>query len=137
MKENLRVEQEQRALEYLNVLGISRLFSDLVKVGVENLAKFFADLYERPELEGYIKSFEEETGALVYYVTHDDCIFGECFSLLYISKYPEDWVHQTPRLCGDGRYIVSAWVDNVTREDCSEFGSIVVTEVRGTLLRIG
>ena len=137
MEKNLRCEQEERALEFLAAMGVSKLFSDVVKNGDEKLARFFADFCDFPELEGYIRKFEEKTGALVYYVTRENLGFGECFSLLYVSKYEEDWVIQTPRAVGEKQYIAFAWCWNVTRDDCSEFGSIVVENNRGMLFRIG
>ena len=33
------------------------------------------------------KEFEEETGTLVYAVTHEIFEFGECYSFLCVSKY--------------------------------------------------
>lgn len=133
----LRCAQEKKALEFLSDMKAAKFFSDVVKSGVEKLARFFADFCDFPELEGYIQKFEEKMGVLVYYVTRENLGFCDCFSLLYVSNYEEDWEIQTPRVVGEKQYIAFAWCWNVTRDDCSEFGSVVVENNRGMLFRIG
>ena len=96
-----------------------------------------SDFVESKVTDTDIQKFEEKTGALVYYVTRENLGFGECFSLLCVSKYEEDWAIQTPRAVGEKQYIAFAWCWNVTRDDCSEFGSVVVENNRGMLFRIG
>ena len=137
MNDMLRNEQEKKALEFLNAMGISRLFSDIAKAGVDKLSKFFADLYEYPSLEEYIKRFEAEKQALVYYVTSESFLWGDCFSLLYVSRYEEDWAIQFPiPVIGKRQYIVQAWVWNRSEEWRSEFGSAVVESEYGLLSRV-
>ena len=135
----LRDEQEKKAVEFLDMMGINKIFPDIVKAGVNNLARFFADLYEYPKLEGYIRAFEVLKEALVYYVTYESFPWGECFSLLYISKYSEDWELQTPcPVVGKkNQYRVQAWAWNLTEEWRSEFGSILVERGYGLLYRVG
>ena len=135
----LRCEQEKKALEFLSVMGAAKFFADVVKIGEGKLAKFFADLHECPALENYIKRFEEEKEALVYYATKENCPWGECVSLLYVSQYQEDWLYQMPRVSSvdPARYIVTAYVWNMSDESRSEFGSIMVERTYGMLVRVG
>ena len=133
----LRCAQEKKALEFLSVMGAAKFFSDVVKNGEGKLAEFFAAFYKYPNLEGYIKRFEEEKKALVYYVTQESFPWGECFSLLYVSQYEEDWQYQKPRVTEENQYIASAWVWNVTDDTCSEFGSVLLVKSYGCLVRVG
>ena len=128
-----------RAIDFLSVMGAAKFFADVVKIGEGKLAKFFADLHERPALENYIKSFEKEKGARVYYATKESLPWGECVSLLYVSRYQEDWLYQMPRVSSvePARYMVTAYVWNMTDDTRSEFGSIIVERTCGMLVRVG
>lgn len=139
MEKKFRSEQEKVALEFLSAMGVSRPFSDLVKLGVEAVAKFFSDFHTCPALYTYIKRFEEEKGGLVYYATKESFPWGECITLLYVSRYEEDWGYQMPRLVNgeENQYVASAWVWNMTEDWRSEFGSVIVMTSYGMLFRLG
>ena len=139
MNEDFRKEQVSRAIDFLSVMGAAKFFADVVTIGEGKLAKFFADLLECPALENYIKRFEEEKGALVYYATKESCPWGECVSLLYVSRYQEDWLYQMPRVSSvdPARYMTYAYVWNMTDESRSEFGSIILERTYGMLVRVG
>lgn len=100
----------------------------------ERFGGFFIDEDNEPALKAKIKQFEEETGSLVYAVTHERTSFGECYSLLCVSRYEEEWGEevQSNGNCAS----VWAYVWNKTFEDDSEFGSIGVKSFGGGIIRI-
>lgn len=125
-----REEQELKARVLKESLGIGW-------VPTVNVSEFFSKAYENPKLKEAIDLLEEKFNVLVYYVTHENTSFGECYSFLYVSSYKEDFPHQDVRFCKDGEMIVLAWVWNVTKEYNSEFGSIAVVNDHGALVRVG
>ena len=138
MKENEFTKgQVETALSFMFDLDLKGLFTVCFQSAPTEFAgKFFSESLEYPELKDKIAELQERNGALVYYVTHETFWFGECYSLLYVSTYPEDWPHQEPRKVGGNRFIVHAYVWNVTDERNSEFGSIVVENQHGMLVRV-
>ena len=133
-----REEMKQEAIRYLKRLDI---FKPYIK-GFENkdMVCFFEEfggywLYQEPEIAAKVKTFEEETGNLVYAVTHEYTAFGEIWDFLYVSKYVEDgtdFVYSQ----GNGRFIVDAYAWNRTDDGCSEFGSIEVVSMGGGIKRV-
>lgn len=95
---------------------------------------YFIGEDNEPALYAKIKAFEEETGSLVYAVTHEHTEFGECYSFLYVSKYEKEWGMEV--MDGGGYSIVWAYVWNKTCEDDSEFGSIGVKSFGGGIVRV-
>jgi len=83
-----------------------------------------------------IKEFETECQCLVYAVTHDYMTFGECYDLLCVSQYEEDWDHIV-RYCSNNIFLVNVYAWNVDNEDCSEMGFVNIANVNGGLGRIG
>ena len=71
----------------------------------------------------------------MYYVTRDFMTWGACFSFLCVSKYGEDLPRINVRECANGEKIVWAWVENIDNPQDSEYGSIVVINDKGFLVR--
>lgn len=135
----LREKQKEFALKILKKLDVYRPyikgFKDKGDVcWFENYAGFWA--YQDEELMAKIKEFEEENNALVYAVSHDYTEFGECFSLLYISQYEEDWDYTIQHI-EQNKYYVASYVWNKTDDWCSEFGDIAIISAFGGIRRIG
>ena len=108
-------------------------YSEPVKMG----GMKFGALYwvsNEPEWEKQVEEFEAEYNALVYHAVHSYTTFGECLSLLYVSDYPDEWEYDNEDI-KDG--YVMTYTINLDYPDCSEFGSIVVREAGGGLVRIG
>ena len=83
-----------------------------------------------------VKSIEDDKHCLVYAVTHDYMIFGECYSLLLVSPYQEDWNYSL--LAEDNSiFRVNAYVWNSTVEEHSEMGYVIIKTIKGNLGRIG
>lgn len=100
----------------------------------EGFGGYYIDEYQEPELLKKIRAFEEETGSLVYAVTHNIFEFGECYSFLIISKYEEEW-SMTLEEVKDGYAFSYVW--NKTDDYCSEFGTIALKSFGGGIARIG
>lgn len=135
----LREKQKEFALKILKQLDIYRPyikgFKDKGNVcWFENYAGFWA--YQDEELMKKIKEFEEEHNALVYAVSHDYTQFGECFALLYISAYEEDWDYTIQHI-EQNKYYVASYVWNKTDEWCSDMGDIAIISAFGGIRRIG
>ena len=135
----LREKQKEFALKILKQLDIYRPyikgFKDKGDVcWFENYAGFWA--YQDEELMAKIKEFEEEHNALVYAVSHDYTDFGECFALLYISAYEEDWDYTIQHI-EQNKYYVASYVWNKTDEWSSDMGDIAIISAFGGIRRIG
>jgi hypothetical protein len=100
----------------------------------EGFGGYYIDESQEPELLKKIREFEEETGSLVYAVTHNIFEFGECYSFLIISKYEEEW-SMTLEEVKDGYAFSYVW--NKTDDYCSEFGTIGVKSFGGGIARVG
>lgn len=79
-----------------------------------------------------VHNFEMANDCLVYHVIHDYTNFGELLTLLYVSKYSEEWEQDRADL-REGFPL--AYVFNLDNDICSEFGSVVVESYNGALLR--
>lgn len=80
-----------------------------------------------------VEEVENEYGIMVYHIIHHNAKFGECYCMLYVSNYEEDWQTDNELLQDD---IVYAYVYNKDNEDFSEFGTIAVRRSFGGLVRI-
>ena len=81
-----------------------------------------------------VKRFEEEWDGVVYHVIKSYTSLGLMYSLLFVSKYEEEWEMEDEEI--EGGYVL-AWVENIDMPDCSEMGTIVVEPSIGGLRRIG
>ena len=122
-------QQLEKALELAKTLGLR-------VTGVLTSAEFYSSISGTNIFEKIVW-LEETFGVLVYAWTHEFTSFGECYSFLYVSSYLEDFPHHDIRVGKNGEMVALAWVWTVDREHCSEFGSIVVKNEHGTLVRIG
>ena len=130
--------QKEKAIECMKALDIYKPYiKEFEKKGTVTLFERFGGYYitddSESELFNKIKEFEAETGSLVYAVTHERFIFGECYSFLCISKYEEDWdlsLETSPY----GSYAF-AYVWNKDDDLCSEYGTIGVQSFGGGIAR--
>ena len=100
----------------------------------ENYGGFYVD--QEPEIYNKMKEVEEEFGCLVYALTHDMTDFGECWSMLCVSRDAEE-----PRdvlgTFNSREYYAFAYVWNKSNPIFSEFGDIVVSSRYGGIKRVG
>ena len=129
-------QRKQKAIELMKKLDIYEPYiesfekQDLVCF-FERFAGFWT--YQDPELEQKIKEIKEKYYCTVYAVTHEFTAFGECYSLLLVTDYKEEW-HSF--LEGkDNKYYTFAYVWNKSDDWCSEFGTIGVQSLDGGIRR--
>lgn len=124
------------AMKSLDILPayINKFKKDGTITLFERFAGFYIDEYNEPELLKKIKDFEAETGSIVYAVTHEMFMFGECYSFLIISKYEEEWEYVLEDV-KEGYAFSYVW--NKTDEWCSEFGTVTIQSLGGGIRRVG
>ena len=129
--------KKAKAVEMLKELNIYKPYIDGFKEEnnvcyFERYAGYWA--YQDEELMKKIKQIEQRYNCLVYAVTHEYLEFGECYSLLVIPDYKEDWDYILEK--AQNGYYAYAYVWNKTDNDCSEFGTIGVESFDGGLKRV-
>lgn len=131
-------EKKKKAIQNLKELNVSQLVIDMLENGEICCFDSFIPMAHTDNLlkiKKKIKEIEEQHDCFVYAIVHSFEDFGECFSLLVIPDYIEDWDYlitkQTSKI-----YSVLSYVWNVSKEEYSEFGSIVLTNIYGSLKRI-
>ena len=129
-----KAKQKQEALERMKMLKLhGNIIKEFDKEGIVNLSENGGFLYWLDsDQQAIVDEFEAEHDALVYHVIHDFTELGELYSLLYVSKYEEEWEDERTDL-KDGYVFVYA--KNVDDDFCSEFGSIGVKPQFGGLVR--
>ena len=81
-----------------------------------------------------MRELESKYSCLVYAVTHEFTEFGECYSFLIVTNYPEEW---DELVYSEGsRHSAFAYVWNKDDDWCSEFGSVLVRSFGGGIKRI-
>ena len=123
----------------LSIMRQMQLLPDYIEMFENEKVCIFESFYgygvdQFPELKQKIRELECKHKCLVYAVTHDNTSFGELYDFLIVPKHEEDWEH-FPRSEGS-RHIVYAYVWNTTREECSEFGSVLIQAFHGGIARI-
>ncbi len=130
--------QKEKAVECLQELDVCYEF---IKKFIDNEEVTVFDSFIGENIKNYsevqqkIKEIESQYKCLVFAVTHEYFDFGECYSLLVVSKYEEEW-EQCLRYFNEDSYSALAYVWNKTDDNCSEFGSVVVNTAWGGLLRV-
>ena len=131
-REEMKLEAVKRMKKLELHYNAIRDFSK--KDSVLNKSEGYGALYWLTEEEKkMVEEVEKEYNIMVYHVIHHNAEFGECYCMLYVSSYAEDW--QTDRELLDDN-IVYAYVYNKDNEDFSEFGTIAVKKSFGGLVRI-
>ena len=131
--------QKEIAVECLQKLDIYKPYIRRFEVAgipcfFERFGGFYAD--QEPWLFAKIKEVEKEYGCLVYAVTHELFTFGECWSMLCVSKDTKEAIDCLVP-CVTGHFYAYAYVCNQTDESLSEFGDIAVQTLGGGIRRIG
>ena len=131
-------EQVKVAKKLMSELNITKsLIDGVMEKPAEFVRDFFSNAWGRPELALKMDEIRKRFGCLIYYVTHEESNFGEMYSFLIVSKYPEDWKYQFVKKYPDRMMSVDAYVWNVTDDNKSEMGRILVQNEEGLLLRVG
>lgn len=96
------------------------------------------DINNHQELKEIIKEFEDQRHALVYHAQLAKYEFGLCLSILFVSKYPEEWEMDQEDLKADSKGIMYpyAYVYNIDIPDFSDMGKIGIVRKNGGISRI-
>lgn len=135
---NITIEEKKlKAIELMTKLDIYKPyikgFKDENEVCYfERFAGFWA--FQDAELVQKIKEIEQKHNCLVYAVTHEFTEFGECYDLLIVSDYKEEWDYELEKVAPN-TYSAFAYVWNKDDEWCSEFGSIGIQSFGGGIRR--
>ena len=142
-----RQKQKQEALKRMKLLKLhSNVINEFKKEDVvyyseRQNAIFDGILYwvsNNPQFKKVIQEFEEEYGAMVYHaqLTYFNG-FGQCLSLLYVSKNEQEWEMDLNDLTTpDKTKNVCAYVANVSCPEYSEFGYIGIESRNGGISRV-
>ena len=132
-----REERKTQALAYLKELNIySPYINGFMKQDkvcyFERFGGYWVD--QQPEVYAKMKDLEARFNATVYAITHEYTEFGECYSFLMVTNYPEEWDDLLFK--EDGTFYVFAYVWNKDVEYFSEFGTIGVKSLGGGITRV-
>ena len=132
-----REQQKARALELMPKLGLPEGYIKAFEKDSDYVGAYFSELWKNPLVKTLIKNLEQFNGIFVYYVTHEDFPWGECYTFLCVSKYVEDLkITDVKDYPNDGK-IAWAWVENIDRPYMSEYGSVALKNKDGFLVRVG
>ncbi len=91
-------------------------------------------VYQEPEIEAKMKELEKQYKCVVYAITHEYTDFGELYTFLLVTNYPEEW---SRLMISEGnKHTAFAYVWNKTDDWCSEFGSVTIMSLGGGITRI-
>ena len=129
--------KKEKAIELMKEMNIYKPyidgFRDEDKVCFfEGFGGFWID--QEPEVYKKMQEIEQEYDCKVYAVTHEITAFGECYSFLIVTDYPEEW--DTLVYTQGSRHTAFAYVWNKDDDWCSEFGSVTVLNFGGGIKRI-
>ena len=132
--ETLKNEQKKEAIKRMMKLDIyTQAIKEFEKDNVLNKSESGGILFWLDENEKkMVKEFEEKYKATIYHLIHNYTEFGELYSLLFVSKYKEDWDYDNDDL---NHNICLAYVKNMNEDAFSEFGSIGIKSQFGGLIR--
>ena len=130
-------QRKQQAVKYLKELNIYKPYIDsfMEEDNVcfyENFGGYWA--YQEKDLYEKIKEVENKYNCTVYAVTHEYTDFGECYSLMLVTDYPEEWKNSLVK--DKYTFYAFAYVWNKDDDWCSEFGTIGVKSFGGGLKRV-
>ena len=137
MKNTTKEQRKQQAVKYLKELNIYKPYIDgfMEEDNVcfyENFGGYWA--YQEKDLHEKIKEIENKYNCTVYAVTHEYTDFGECYSLMLVTDYPEEWKNSLVK--DKYTFYAFAYVWNKDDDWCSEFGTIGVKSFGGGLKRV-
>ena len=129
-------ERFDEAIKRMKLLKLDKQCIEAFTKGKVWESEGFGALYEvNDEEQKIIDKFEaSHEGCLVYHMIHNKFEFGECYSILYVSKNKDEW-QQDKEDIEDG--YVFAYVENIDDPWCPEFGSIALRPQFGGLVRLG
>ena len=127
----MQIEEALLRMKMLKVhpIAIEKLKTDN-KVFVSNSDGLLceADAQQRKMIE----DFERGHDAVVYHCILSQSSLGLMFSMLFVSKYDDEWILENKNIENG---CVFAMVENLDDPNCSDMGSIGVVSSSGLLIR--
>ena len=129
--------KKEKAIEIMKEMDIYKPYINGFKESdkvcfFEGFGGFWID--QEPEAHKKMQEIEQKYDCKVYAVTHELTMFGECYSFLIVTDYPEEW--DTLVYSQGNRHTAFAYVWNKDDEMCSEFGSVTVQSFGGGIKRV-
>ncbi len=123
------ISREEKVQEAVRRMKKMQLFPEVIrqfeKKGLVNCSEppFGACFWLDDERKAFVKELEEKYGLVVFHAIHNKTEIGELYSYLVVSDYKEEWQQDEDNL----KYgLAFCYVENLTYDDCSEFGTIGV-----------
>lgn len=133
MKEKMKEEALRRMKKWGLHENVIREFKDEDKLNKSERSFVPGILYYlNKEEENMIKEWEAIYGGLVYHVIHDYTNIGELYTLLFVSKYEEEWEYDNTDIEVEEAL---CYVINKDYEQNSEFGHCGIRPANGGLER--
>lgn len=136
-----RTKKFDEAIKRLSLIGVdNEMVIEPFKKGTLRLSEYVDDVFnallydvsQYSDLVDYINNFERKNNALVYHVQLTHLVFGDLFSLFYVSDYEDEWEMDRDALM-EGVAMVYVW--NKSDDLCSEFGYINFKTSIGGIVR--
>lgn len=141
MEKISRTEKFDEAIRRLELINVDdEMVIEPFKEGTLRLSEYanaifnaiLYDVEQYSDLVNFINNFEHKYNALVYHVQLTHFVFGDCYSLFYVSDYEEEWNMDRDDL-KEGSTMAYVW--NKSDELCSEFGYINFKPSIGGVMR--
>ena len=141
MNTKLIDKQTNKAIEIMEKIDIYKPYIEKFKKDgtvtlFEEYGGFYIDKDNEEELFAKISEIEAKHGCKVYAVTHEYTQFGECYDLLIVTKYKNEWNTLISYSSPHKEHVVFAYVWNKDDDWCSEFGDITIHSFGGGIRRI-
>lgn len=135
------MERQKKIDEAIKRMKELKIYNDAIKNFKEGTVSqsisgymFWIDESTENDLAKKIADFEAENNAVVYYVITTNTNFGMLYNLLFVGDNEEEWEYEHEDI--KDNYVFS-YVINVDEPLFSEFGTIVVDQQYGGLVRVG
>ncbi len=131
---DIREKQKAEAVKRLKMLvTLPQPIREFEEEGKINLSENGGLLYWlNDEEKGIVDAYEKSQGIVVYHVIKSMTNIGKLYSLLFVSRYEEEWSEDDDLLRNGECY---AYVVNASYPDCTDLGSIGVAPKNGGVVR--
>lgn len=133
-----REEMKAEALSRMKKIGMDNTAvvqfekNDRVFISIRGVLRAMFDT----EIE-MIQKWEQETGCLVYHAIYADSGAGAMLSLLFVSKYEEDWPTER-QISRDGEVMgMYGYAMNLDQDMFSDYGLLWLANDNGVFFRVG
>jgi|GEM_PF-4318229 len=129
---------EERKFRAVTIMEKMKIDKKVILHFIKNNIPAFFDHSRLSRMPGdvlnIVKDFERDYGSTVYAVTTEHFSFGLCHTLLYVSKYSEDWEKEFVEHINV--FFAYAYVYNKTFPYNSDVGRVSICSFYGNLRRM-